>query len=305
MSSAHPSLRESTPSEQSIFSARHTAIASEASSPLAAHSGSAADLIEGAVLPTDSPESELGQLLRRCVLEIDEQWLARAERKQHDDGTTVTMVLIKDGHIMVANAGDSRTVACVNGQAVAQSVDHTGKRESERSRIEALGGEVSVTGRVRGKLMVTRAIGDRPYKQGLHEVIADPQIAELPLSPAVPFVLLACDGIWDVFSSADAIRFVRRRLATTSPKRIVQELIHSAFAAGSEDNLSAVLVVMGYSEGDATAHEELSAEGSDAASAKEDDDIPSQSSSDVELDPGAHLQGQVASATAAASPRLN
>ena len=71
------------------------------------------------------------------------------------------------------------------------SRDHTGKLDSERARVEALGGEVSVTGRVRGKLMVTRAIGDRPYKLGLAELTAEPEVGvlhtpKLPTSRQLP-----------------------------------------------------------------------------------------------------------------------
>ena len=67
----------------------------------------------------------------------------------------------------VANAGDSRAVMCVNGKAIALTIDHKPTSESERKRIEAAGGFVSEIGgicRVNGNLNLSRAIGDLRYK---------------------------------------------------------------------------------------------------------------------------------------------
>lgn len=226
--------------------------------------------LDDAALPRES-QSAQAEVLRRCVLELDERWLSKAEahRPPYEDGTTATVLLLTGGLATVANTGDSRTVACVNGRALPLSSDHTGKREDERARVEGLGGQVSVTGRVRGKLMVTRALGDLRFKQGLHEVIADPELAEVPLSKELQFVLLACDGIWDVFASAEAIKFCRKRLPTMKPKRVVEALIEAAYEHGSEDNLSAILVVFDYGDGQFVDHGD-SSDGSDGANSEDE-----------------------------------
>ncbi|KAG1658698.1 hypothetical protein FOA52_013638 [Chlamydomonas sp. UWO 241] len=52
-----------------------------------------------------------------------------------------------------------------------------------------------------GVLAMSRAIGDtglRPY------VIPEPEITVVTRSPDDEFLLLASDGLWDVFSNADA-----------------------------------------------------------------------------------------------------
>lgn len=62
-------------------------------------------------------------------------------------------------------------------------------------------------GRVNGSLNLSRAIGDMEYKQTSHlsaaeqAVTANPDVRELQLGPSYEFMILACDGIWDVLSN--------------------------------------------------------------------------------------------------------
>ena len=61
------------------------------------------------------------------------------------------------------NAGDSRCVACVDGEANALSSDHKPGDERERKRIEGAGGFVEFN-RVNGNLALSRALGDFSFK---------------------------------------------------------------------------------------------------------------------------------------------
>ena len=57
------------------------------------------------------------------------------------------------------------------------------------------------------------------------------------------FVVLACDGIWDVMTSQQAVNFVRRRLlAHRDARRAAQELVDKALELTSIDNCSAIVV---------------------------------------------------------------
>lgn len=93
-------------------------------------------------------------------------------------------------------------------------------REDEIRRIEGSGGFIK-SRRVLGRLAVSRAFGDIEYKNvGTGKpplVTADPEIRIEKLTPADEFLLLACDGLFDVFTSQEAVNFVRRRLATMPP----------------------------------------------------------------------------------------
>ncbi|KAJ1464436.1 phosphatase 2C-like domain-containing protein [Baffinella frigidus] len=89
-----------------------------------------------------------------------------------DDGSTALTCLIKGNHVLVANAGDSRAVACVGGKAVALSQDHKPNLPVERARVQAAGGTVTcLMGcyRVMGMLAMSRALGDVIIEQYLSQ----------------------------------------------------------------------------------------------------------------------------------------
>ena len=59
-----------------------------------------------------------------------------------------------------------------------------------------------VFGRVLGSLAVSRALGDMDFKYPYnkaegHFVSGDPYIQKFELSPKNPFLVIACDGLWD------------------------------------------------------------------------------------------------------------
>lgn len=74
-------------------------------------------------------------------------------------GCTSNVVLFTPDKIYCANAGDSRAVACVNGETVPLSKDHKPEDTEELDRITKAGGTVSF-GRVNGGLNLSRALGD-------------------------------------------------------------------------------------------------------------------------------------------------
>lgn len=79
-------------------------------------------------------------------------------------GCTANVVLITKKKIIVANAGDSRSVLCRNGEALQLSFDHKPENQLEAQRIAAVGGKI-VNGRVNGGLNLSRSFGDFFYKQ--------------------------------------------------------------------------------------------------------------------------------------------
>lgn len=136
-------------------------------------------------------------------------------------GCTAVVALVKGNRVYVANAGDSRAVLSRQGKAIPLSFDHKPSHPTERKRIESAGGFVSNLGgmsRVNGNLNLSRAIGDLKYKankelHAKHQIItAEPDIEEAEIQPGDEFLLLACDGIWDVLTNQEAIDFVRKGL---------------------------------------------------------------------------------------------
>lgn len=176
-------------------------------------------------------------------------------------GSTATCALLLGSRLYCANTGDSRTVLCRGGQAVDLSSDHKPKRADERARIEAAGGLVK-GGRVMGDLAVSRAFGDKPYKNGVSAyagkevppdaeseaplVVVDPEVKATSVEGELDgFLLLACDGLWDKFTSQEACDFVRHQLSEHGdPNRACAALSSAAIdERRSFDNVTIVLVV--------------------------------------------------------------
>lgn len=76
---------------------------------------------------------------------------------------------------------------------------------------------------------------------------AVPELSERRLSRDDRFVILACDGVWDVLSDGRACEVVAEALARAErggPQAAAAALCNEAYALGSEDNISAVVVVL-------------------------------------------------------------
>ncbi|KAL4452740.1 hypothetical protein ABPG75_008402 [Micractinium tetrahymenae] len=173
--------------------------------------------------------------------------------------TAVVALLVKD-HLYVANAGDSRAVLCRGGKAVAMSEDHKPAAPDERARIMAAGGFLSEIGgitRVNGNLNLSRAIGDLRYKMNSELepkdqiITAEPDVAVQRLVPEDRFLVLACDGIWDVMNNQQVVDFVAERLAKgEQPEVISSQLLDGCLASDPReargigcDNMTAAIVV--------------------------------------------------------------
>jgi len=62
-----------------------------------------------------------------------------------------------------------------------------------------------------GRLGVSRAFGDKSLKT---YVIADPDIITMPLKEGDDFLVLACDGLWDVVDIETVTDLVRQHTAS-------------------------------------------------------------------------------------------
>jgi len=170
-------------------------------------------------------------------------------------GCTSVVAVIRADRLWVGNAGDSRAVLCRNGQAVAMSIDHKPNDTIEKQRIEHAGGFIC-HGRVNGNLNLSRAIGDLEFKTNKslepekQVITANPDVTEETLTSNDEFLILACDGIWDVKSSQQAVDFVRQRIPTASPlSDLTEDLLDDCLAPDTAppglgcDNMTAVVVV--------------------------------------------------------------
>ncbi|KAI8811858.1 phosphatase 2C-like domain-containing protein [Cladochytrium replicatum] len=136
-----------------------------------------------------------------------------ADHDHQGQGSTAVVAIIANDRIVVGNAGDSRCVLSHAGKAVPLSNDHKPMDPTENQRIMDAGGFVQ-HGRVMGNLALSRAIGDFQFKRNdslpaeRQMVTADPDVEEHTFTDADEFLILACDGIWDVLTSQEAVDFV-------------------------------------------------------------------------------------------------
>ena len=136
-------------------------------------------------------------------------------------------------------------------KAVGLCVDQNTESESEQERVVKDGGYIEWDGedyRVGGILCVTRALGDYDVAKGekLRGISATPEITARTLDDDDEFMLLACDGLWDVFSAQSAVDFARRMLVQEhAPEVVCEGLVAEALKRGSTDNVSVLLVRLG------------------------------------------------------------
>lgn len=147
--------------------------------------------------------------------------------------------------MVTAYVGDSQ--ALLHSQSGTQTVcmPHYASRDDEKKRISLTGGMVhSFFGqaRVNGMLSVTRSIGDVNY--AAHVVCAPDFTIHTVNLLEDKYVLMASDGLWDVFNEEQLVQFIEsKREANETADQISNALVQQALANNSKDNISVILLV--------------------------------------------------------------
>jgi len=220
----------------------------------------------------EDPASELmRKILKKAYLKTDKDFITPKNAPQ--SGSTAATLIVMGRRLFAANVGDSRVVLCrVGGQCVELTSDHKPSRPDEAARVRAAGGFI-LHKRVMGELAITRAFGDKSFKMGIKAMLedeadeiarglnenseakdltaplvsAEPEIASLVMSHSDEFLLLACDGLFDVFRSQDAIALARQELIAHrgEPAEVARILSDQAIRVRrSRDNVSILIIVL-------------------------------------------------------------
>lgn len=152
------------------------------------------------------------------------------------DGTAVNIVYIRKHVLYVANAGDSRSILFRENGAFPLSVDHKPENPDERKRVEDAGGVVTESKRVNGTLALSRAIGDCDMQPPL---TFEPVVTTTHLSATDRFIIIACDGLWDVVSNEKAIQLIEKCATAKEAAVLLRDF---AYTLGSSDNISVIVV---------------------------------------------------------------
>lgn len=163
-------------------------------------------------------------------------------------GTTAVTAFVSPEKIIFANCGDSRAVLATSSSVRFGTYDHKPCNEEEKKRIENAGGSVMIR-RVNGSLAVSRALGDYDYKNvsGLPPteqlVSAEPDLSVMDRSDKDEFLILACDGVWDVMTNEEVVSYIHSRLLVMENlQEVCAELLETCLAKGSRDNMSVILI---------------------------------------------------------------
>lgn len=153
-------------------------------------------------------------------------------------------------YLTILNSGDSRCVICHDNMAIPLTKDHKPYWPDEKRRIENLGGQIYNDGndyRIKD-LSVSRAFGDHdahPY------LINSPDIFRYKIEKNDKFIIMACDGIWDVLSNHDAVNFILNECYDESFQNrikknvnIARKLAEYALFKGSTDNLTIIIIFL-------------------------------------------------------------
>jgi serine/threonine protein phosphatase PrpC len=218
-------------------------------------------------LKTNDAEADI-QLLKEALedafLSLDS--LMRTSDTIGYEGCTAVVCVITPSFYVCANAGDSR---CVLGRitetdlmeptslkrslSLDLSLDHKPEIIAEKNRIEFAGGYVEKDDdvhRVNGILSVSRGFGDFDMKGNVDLTPAQqliscfPEVTTTTRNEHDDFIILGCDGLWDITSSETCTAKVRELVAVygeTSMKLVVEEILDWALQMNSTDNVTVVI----------------------------------------------------------------
>lgn len=178
------------------------------------------------------------------------EWISSTKR----EGSTATIIFIHNSLVFCGNIGDSKAILGRNTipkpnelskiRGLPLSQDHNCLLLSEIQRIENNNGNI-LNGRVNGILEVTRSFGDPEFKSS-KLVVSVPSISKFELNTRDKFLILACDGLWSVFSINDAINFIDNKLNSKSQpnvEEICRNLLSEAILVKqAKDNVSAIII---------------------------------------------------------------
>ena len=154
-----------------------------------------------------------------------------------------------EDYINVINNGDSRCILCRDNFAMPLTKDHKPNWPEEVHRITTIGGKIEQDsyGDFRIKdLSVSRAFGDidaTPF------VTHRPDLFRYKLDKCDKFMVLSCDGLYDVMSNSDIVNFILLscydpllKTRTNRSAGIAKKLAEHALNKGSTDNITVIII---------------------------------------------------------------
>ena len=168
--------------------------------------------------------------LRNAVYQSENEFLTKKALDENNNicdssGSCGAITIVKNNKLIISNTGDSRIVVYKNGKLFFATEDHKPNSDKEKERIKNSGGQIYQTTSLiplyyngkkidlpwrvfPGRLSVSRTFGDIGAKnekfggkKGV--IIPSPDITEFEINNEFDFMVIGCDGIFDVLSNED------------------------------------------------------------------------------------------------------
>ncbi|KAH0789655.1 protein phosphatase 2C [Histomonas meleagridis] len=173
--------------------------------------------------------------ISKCIGRINEV----LQKRNYKDGSTAAIVLKKGNKIITAHLGDARIIIIDDeGKIRFQTIDHKPESRFEFERIRDEGSTV-VGGRIQGFLGVSRAFGDF----SINGISSEPTIQELELEQTDKWILIACDGVFDVVND---YMIQQAAINSENAKKFAMNIRNLAYSAHSADNISVITIDLKY-----------------------------------------------------------
>jgi len=210
-----------------------------------------------------------GQKYAESLVQKDFEQMHDNWNKKFFSTTAAIAYINEQKKLNICWVGDTRIVLVNNNNNIVfETKDHKPNRPDEAGRLIALQNKLEEEGlwekgdlpictpanfsscnktvaRARNSA-ISRVIGCVCWAEE-ESVINEPEFYEKDLDSKDAFIINACDGLWDVFSSQQAVKFVREKLnANMDLNDICKALVTAALKRGSTDNITVTLMLLHY-----------------------------------------------------------
>jgi len=193
------------------------------------------------------------ECIKVAFMKIDQKILSN-ENLVNDVGSTATLIIIYYNNLrenffesneikevertlICANIGDSCGYLITKSKISQITKSHKCEDPSEVQRIRDNGGIV-FQGRIFGKLILTRTLGDKEMKK--YGVIPEPDFYIKKIENDDFFVIIGSDGIWDVINEGELFKIGNEK--KLSSEAFSKKIMDIAKERDTRDNSSCIVI---------------------------------------------------------------
>jgi len=211
--------------------------------------------------------NDINIVFNNTVTELDskfEIYDQNLDESKQCSGSTACIVLIDliYSDLWVCNVGDSRCIIISNNntnnndnnnnniyKAKQLSIEHKPKIAAEKLRIENAGGKVT-HGYLNGLMGVSRSIGDNDLKMLWHNklLISKPDITHYKITNNDEYIVLGCDGLYDVFKNNEIAKFLSKHNDKSLNNKLSLLMHETLHVKRSKDNVSIILLKINHNK---------------------------------------------------------